>query len=259
MNHRQLRHTFPRTALVILVVSMVAVVAAGCGGSSSRSATAQSVAAAAQAGTPQAQQTLGQIQGSRNTAKGASPHSPSRSSGSQSQSAPQAAATPAQSNADIGQAASQKTSTPTRSDRIITGKHPVQRARYPKGTVNDDQNNAAPALNPCKLVSLAEARAIVRSEIAAQTEAPLGPTCIYRAASAKRTVTMAIEAMPLPQAVRSMRGRTAVSVRGHNAYCGKLGAPMLFARVGDSQVLNVTAPCEVAMRFAALALARLTA
>ena len=114
-------------------------------------------------------------------------------------------------------------------------------------------------LNPCKLVSISEARSIVRGEIAAQTEAPLGPTCIYRAASAKRTVTMAIETVGLSQAVHEMRGRTAVSVAGHNAYCGKLGTQMLFARVGDGQVLNVTAPCEVAMRFAALALARLTA
>jgi hypothetical protein len=56
-----------------------------------------------------------------------------------------------------------------------------------------------------------------------------------------------------------MKQRKAVDVSGHQAYCGKLGTQMLFVPLAGGKVLNVTAPCGVAQRLAALALPRLQA
>jgi hypothetical protein len=113
--------------------------------------------------------------------------------------------------------------------------------------------------NPCRLVSVAEAKVITGGAIAASAEAPLGPTCIYKLVSSKADVTLAVESLSVSQATSHMAKRQYVTVRGRRAYCGNLGAPMLYVPLSGGQILHVTAPCSVAQRFAALALGRLTA
>ena len=42
-------------------------------------------------------------------------------------------------------------------------------------------------------------------------------------------------------------------------FCGQLGTQMLFMPLPSGEVLNITAPCSVAQRFASVALSRLAA
>jgi hypothetical protein len=50
-----------------------------------------------------------------------------------------------------------------------------------------------------------------------------------------------------------------ILVGGHHAYCGKLGGQTLIVPLRSGQLLNVTAPCVIAERFAQAALKRLAA
>jgi hypothetical protein len=122
-----------------------------------------------------------------------------------------------------------------------------------------EEGSPGAPLNPCTLVSRAEAEAIVGGRIQGMVEAPLGPTCIYKLRSPKKDITLAVEAIDLAQARRQLRKPNAVRVRGRRAYCGRLGAPRLFATVARGHVLSVAAPCGIAQHFAAQALRRLAA
>ncbi|HYM92152.1 MAG TPA: hypothetical protein VEW91_11010, partial [bacterium] len=130
--------------------------------------------------------------------------------------------------------------------------------------VNDDNPGKAdrgnkPAgaqSNPCALVPTAEARAIVGGPITAQ-EAPLGPTCIYRAAGSKSFVTLAVESVSLASLLPHLRDHKRIAVHGRTGYCGIYGQSMTFVPLGRGHVLNVTAPCGVGRMFAAKALSRL--
>ena len=111
--------------------------------------------------------------------------------------------------------------------------------------------------DPCKLVSRAEAQAILGRPIDNPVEAPLGPTCIYRPIGAKSFVTLTIESIDLAKALARVRNRTRVDVAGRTAYCGNYGQSMTFVQLTRGRVLTVTAPCAVGVRFAAKALPRL--
>ena len=173
--------------------------------------------------------------------------------------------TAAPSNPDIGQAQAQVTegtapaapSTPKAS-----ASHPskVQKARVQPGTINDSHGITGPKpLNPCTLVSLSQANAITGGAVLGRVEAPLGPTCIYHLGSAKSDVTIALESMSFSQVAHQMRGRNSVLVGGRRGYCGTLGPQMLFLPLPRGRILNVTAPCAQAQRFAAAALIHIAA
>jgi hypothetical protein len=93
--------------------------------------------------------------------------------------------------------------------------------------------------------------------VTAQIEAPLGPTCIYRFRGTTSDITLGVESIGLSQATGHLTKRTRITVGTRQAYCGRLGTGMLFVPVSGGHVLNVTAPCSVAKRFAALAISRL--
>jgi hypothetical protein len=164
--------------------------------------------------------------------------------------------TPAGSNPDIGKAAVQ--STPRRTQSVVSSSR-VQKGRRSRTRAIDEGSAPRVQFNPCTLVRRPEAEAILRGPIASVVEAPLGPTCIYTLAASKKDITVAVEEVGIAQARNQMRKPNVVHVRGRQAYCGRLGNPMLFAPVADGRVLNVTAPCAVARRFAAVALGRLGA
>ncbi len=112
--------------------------------------------------------------------------------------------------------------------------------------------------SPCNLVSKKQARAFVGHAISEVVEAPQGPTCIYRGKEAQAGyVTLAVQAQPFAAMKRTLRRAEAVSVGGRAAYCGTSGQPMLLAKVPGHRVLSVAAPCAIAKRFAATALAQL--
>ena len=190
--------------------------------------------------------------------------------------------TPLQSNPDVGQAAAQQThGSPLTGSSSRTGAQggksglsaseekwirgrlhaagKVQKAQQepPATNSNEDEPNGVKKVNPCSLVSRSEAQTITGRAVAASTEAPLGPTCIYELRGSKAVITLAVESTTLSQATNHMRDRTPIDIRTRHGYCGRLGAGMLFVPLPGGQVLNVTAPCSVAQRFATLALGRL--
>jgi hypothetical protein len=176
-----------------------------------------------------------------------------------------AALTPAQSNADVGGPVGAPSphharhgvapATPTHPGQPV----PVQPARSSGSASNDEHHQVVRATNPCRLVSVAQAQSITGG-VVSSTEAPLGPTCIYKAVgTGKSDITLAVESLRLADATQQMHQRQALNIRGHLGYCGTLGRPMLFVSVGSGKVLNITAPCSIASRLADLALGRLTA
>jgi hypothetical protein len=219
---------------------------------------------------------------------GSSPASSAQHSGVSSGSRTTAVAavpTPSSSNADVGRSAAQikadkkdaqsgtsetvggssarsgsSSSRAHATDRVTRGQH-VQHARTVNGSSNDDlSNTGARPINPCRLVTAPEARSITAGQITGVTEAPLGPTCIYRTAKAKGpSITMTVEAIKLAQVTQKLSGKAQFEIKSHPAYCGKLGSEMLFVPLANGQVLNVVAPCSVAREFASVALGRLTA
>jgi hypothetical protein len=91
------------------------------------------------------------------------------------------------------------------------------------------------------------------------TDAPLGPTCVYALAGSRRDITLTVEKLSFSQVTRHMHKRKRTTVSGHRAVCGSLGGQMLLVALPGGHLLNVTAPCPTARRFAALALSRLGA
>lgn len=133
------------------------------------------------------------------------------------------------------------------------------------GEINDDNPGRADSgsgttsgrLNPCALVSKAQAQAIIGRAIAAPVEAPLGPTCIYRTQDAKSMVTLTVELLDFSKVKSQMRNRTQLAIGGHTAYCGDYGQQVTYVPLAGGRVLNVTASCTVGARFAAKALNRI--
>jgi hypothetical protein len=141
----------------------------------------------------------------------------------------------------------------------VSNAHRAQKARSTPALVDHDGSAATATVDPCKLVTLHEAQSITNGAITGSLEAPLGPTCVYRASRAKSDVTVAVETLRPAQVARSMTGRQTVTIDGHKAYCGRLGSPMLYVVLPGARMLHITAPCPVAQRFAATALSRLAA
>jgi hypothetical protein len=108
---------------------------------------------------------------------------------------------------------------------------------------------------PCSLVSRGQARAIVGAPVLEPIEAPQGPTCIYRTRAGDHFVTLAVQPLGLARASRQIKDRHRVEIAGQTAYCGRQGAPVLYAELSPGRVLSVAAPCAIAKRFAARAIA----
>lgn len=111
---------------------------------------------------------------------------------------------------------------------------------------------------PCDLVSRARAQDILGTYVLEPVEAPMGPTCIYRSRSGKDFVTVAVQRMDLDKTRSKLPDRVRMTVAERIAYCARQGQPMLYLSLSDDRVLTVAAPCEVARRFAAAALPRLS-
>jgi hypothetical protein len=88
-----------------------------------------------------------------------------------------------------------------------------------------------------------------------RTEAPLGPTCIFKFKGRLSTVMLVVEQAGIQKFVGAMRHSVRVDVAGLPAYCGSLGSEALFVALRRGGVLRVTAPCPIAEAFAARALA----
>jgi hypothetical protein len=148
---------------------------------------------------------------------------------------------------------------PLGKDKIkrITGK-PVP-AQGITGAPNDEVNaTGAKKVDPCTLVTRAEAQAIVGKQLRAPVEAPQGPTCIYRPTGGRSFITLAVESLAfskvLPQS--QLRDRISLTIAGHTAYCGNAGGQQLIVPLSNNRFLTVSAPCPIAAEFAKKALSR---
>jgi hypothetical protein len=140
------------------------------------------------------------------------------------------------------------------------GAHHIAKARGIGNEPNDEVNaSGAKTQNPCTLVSASEAQAIIGKPVGEPTEAPQGPTCIYRPQGATSFITLAVESKDFskiePQS--QLHGRMSLTVDGHAAYCGTAGAQTLIVPLPGGKFMAVSAPCPLAASFAAKALSRL--
>jgi hypothetical protein len=118
--------------------------------------------------------------------------------------------------------------------------------------------SSASQQNPCTLVTASEAGALFHAEVQRETEAPLGPTCILQVKGQKHTITFAVEKVNVAAQVGKMKQKRAeFTIGGHAAYCGSLGAPLLYVKVSGGRALEVTASCATARALASSALPRI--
>jgi hypothetical protein len=213
--------------VIALLALGVAPALTACGGSSSPSHGA----------TTTAQQLPGQL--------AATP-------GALDQTAPSGAISKAGASASGKAAGSQKAARP---DPVSAKNHTVKARGNSK--FDEQRGTGVKPLDPCTLVTRAEARAIVGQPIAALHQAPQGPTCIYQVRSAKSLITMAVQNTPFTAPAQRAKNVTRVTLRGHKAYCVKRGGLVMLVPLSTGHVLNVTAPCPIAAGFASKALARL--
>ena len=110
--------------------------------------------------------------------------------------------------------------------------------------------------NPCAYVSNAKAAAALRVAVVRSTEAPLGPTCVFKVK--RRTgASMSVEVAAMATELRQMKQVSRSRITGHRAYCGKLGHSLLLVPLADHYVLDVTAACPAARAIARAALHRI--
>jgi hypothetical protein len=124
--------------------------------------------------------------------------------------------------------------------------------------VERQTSRPASRFTPCNLVSRSQARAILGGPVLAPVEAPQGPTCIYRSATGKSFITLAVLKMDIRRIQRQMHKPHAVGVSNRSGFCGTYGQPTLYVGLSHRRVLSVAAPCRVAKEFAARAVARLS-
>lgn len=132
---------------------------------------------------------------------------------------------------------------------------------YTSPTTGQKQEPSPPppkAQNPCTLVTHAEAAVILRSASFSQTEAPLGPTCIFQEKGVAQSITLAVETVKVSKVIAQMKTKPAQStIGGHPAFCGTLGSPLLFVDLGAGRALQIRANCPVAVALAAKAVPRI--
>jgi len=130
-------------------------------------------------------------------------------------------------------------------------------ARYPTGHDTDEENSTgATPPQPCRLVTRAEASAILGHPVRTST-APQGPTCIYASGGHRATVTLTVESAPLASLRRHARRVSAVHVGRATGLCLRYASTYVIVPLGGGALLQVTGPCSTARSFAARALVRL--
>jgi hypothetical protein len=218
-----------RHVIVLLALALTPALAA-CGGSSSQGARTS------------AEQPSGQLTAPSNSLD----QSAATASATTTTSAGSAkAATP---SAHKGPKVTSRPDPVSSKSHVATGRHRSK---------NEQRGTGIAPLNPCTLVTRAEAGKIVGQPIVGLHQAPQGPTCVYRARKTKSLITMAIQLMPFDPKKQRATDVTRVTLRGHKAYCVKRGSLAMLVPLAAGHVLNVTAPCPIAAGFASKALARL--
>jgi hypothetical protein len=140
--------------------------------------------------------------------------------------------------------------------KVSSGHRPVQRAKVEESAKTETGTTGTPGTDPCKLVTKAEAGAILGKQIAKMISAPQGPTCIYQPSGGKATITLAVDSTNIAAARKGGKTLSQSKVQGHTALCVDYGSVKMLVPLTGGRVLNVTAPCQLAAGFAAKALQR---
>jgi hypothetical protein len=106
-------------------------------------------------------------------------------------------------------------------------------------------------------VTARQAHAILGVPLREPTEAPQGPTCIYRTRTGRTFVTVALQSVDFKTLRPQLHLRHRVDVSNRTAYCGTFGQPMLYVPLSQGRVLMVAAQCSVAKQFALRAVRQL--
>jgi hypothetical protein len=126
-----------------------------------------------------------------------------------------------------------------------------------QGLVERQGNKPRSRFTPCNLVPKAQAQAIVGLPLRDPFEAPRGPTCLYRTRDGRRVITLAVQPLDFSALKRRVHQRQAVTVSNRAAFCGTLGAPVVYVELPKRRVLSVGARCDVGRQFAIAAVRRL--
>jgi hypothetical protein len=167
--------------------------------------------------------------------------------------------TPLPSGADVGTNPDPTSKIPGINDvrgrrvhtKVQTGKV-VQHASGVSGG-NNDSVAGAPVFDLCKLVSAAQASAVLGATVKKQVDAPIGPTCVYELGGSRPDVTITFQTETLSAFDSKLKNAVYLNVADHPAYCGDFGHPQIAVQMGTVELLNISAPCSQARRLAAIA------
>ena len=209
--------------LFLALVVAAAAVAVGCGGGGSSSSTAANA-------------------GGGDGSNGSSATAELTSTSTAKPSGPEGGATHAQVKAE---------------DPVSNGPAAVtiEPRNAPLGVDNDEiQTTGAKPVKPCKLVTRAQASAILGKGTTA-SERPQGPTCVY--SNAGRTVTLVVEDNSVKQLRQGARKATKVEVGGKTGWCIKYQSTAVIVGISGGRVLRADGPCQAGVRFVSTALHRI--
>lgn len=131
----------------------------------------------------------------------------------------------------------------------------IEPRNAPLGVDNDEiQTTGAKPVKPCKLVTRAQASAILGKGTTA-SERPQGPTCVY--SNAGRTVTLVVEDNSVKALRQGARKATKVEVGGKTGWCIKYQSTAVIVGVSGGRVLRADGPCQAGVRFVSTALHRI--
>jgi len=119
---------------------------------------------------------------------------------------------------------------------------------------SEANETGARPLHPCLILTGAEVARVTHVSVTQTTEAPIGPTCIYRVAATPGQYAFAVESLAFKVAAANVPRHRLTAIAGHRAYCRTLGQPTLFVDLPAGRVLSVQAPCRTAARLATRAL-----
>ena len=140
---------------------------------------------------------------------------------------------------------------------VLTGGSTALAAKHrPAKRTGSEPSTVSKSTNPCTYVPIGKAKTILHGKVK-ETEAPLGPTCIFTIKGSKQTATLAIEVVNVTSTVHKMKHVSKFKVTGHQGYCGTLGTATVLVKLRHHQVLDVHAPCAAAKALAAVAVRRI--
>jgi hypothetical protein len=129
-------------------------------------------------------------------------------------------------------------------------------ARKASGADSGGRPTTSGVPNPCVLVSGAQAQAFTGRAVAVK-EAPLGPTCIYQESGVKTPVTMAVQRLRFSALKPHIQKLSELTIGGRTAYRGVYGTAVTYVVLSGDRVLSISAPSAVGTKFAAAALPKL--